>query len=259
MHAVEAALRDQATLPMRFGPSAERPIEPARLDENLLMVHTELDAPTPSRLERILTRLGVPDTTIPLVTATPALRRSWFLAVLIAVLFALSAASNEGAGVDRIAVFLTLAPLVPLAGVALAFGRGVDPTHELVVAAPQDTFRVFLVRALTVMAASSLILLLASLFLPAGGIFRFAWLLPALAVTTATMAASRHLEPRRAALPIAGAWIALVLIVTQAASAQAMFGPVLQLAAAAVTGIAAVALWRQRTALEFGPGSGSNA
>ena len=177
--------------------------------------------------------------------------------MLVAVLFALSAASNDGGDVDRITVFLTLAPLVPLAGVALAFGRGVDPTHDLVVAAPKDTFGVFLVRALTVLVASSFVLLLASLLLPSGGAFRFAWLLPAAAVTSAAMAASSRYEPRRVALPIAGAWIVIVLIGTQAASAEAMFGPALQLAAAAIALAATAVIWRQRSELEFGPSDGA--
>ncbi len=256
MHPVEAALREQAAVPMRFGPTATRRTDAARVEENLRMVHAELDAPAESWFARALTKLGVSDTTVPLVTATPALRRSWFVAVLVAVLFALSAASNEGGGVDRIAVFLTLAPLMPLAGVALAFGRGVDPTHELVVAAPQDTSRVFLVRALTVMTTSSVLLVLASVLLPTGGAFRFAWLLPALAVTGASMAASAHVEPRRSALPIAATWILIVLIGTQTASAEATFGPVLQLLAAAAAAGSAIAIWRQRGAIEFGPTRG---
>jgi len=254
MHAVEAALRDRAGLPMRFGPTTAHPVDRARTDENLRMIHAELDAPAQSWLARMLARLGVPDTTVPLVTATPALRRSWFLAVLVAILFALSASSNDGGDIDRITVFLTLAPLVPLAGVALAFGRGVDPTHDLVLAAPRDTFRVFLVRALTVLIAGSAVLLLASLLLPTGGAFRFAWLLPSVAVSGATMAVSSRFEPRRAALPVAAGWIVLVLVGTQAASAQAFFGPALQLAAATVAVGSAITIWRQRAGLEFGSG-----
>ena len=67
------------------------------------------------------------------------------------------------------------------------------------------------------------------------------------------MATSRRYEPRRAAVPIAAGWIVLVIVGTQAASAQAMFGPVLQLAAAAVAVASVIAIWRQQGALEFGP------
>ena len=38
MHAVEAALRNQAAVPMRFGPTTTRPANPARTAENLRML-----------------------------------------------------------------------------------------------------------------------------------------------------------------------------------------------------------------------------
>lgn len=238
MNDLEQQFAQAASRPQLFGGGE---LEPARMAENLHSIHAELDAPREPRLARVLRRLGVPDLTIPLVTATPALRRSWFIAVAIAILFSLSVASNNtGAGVDRIAVFLTLAPLVPLLGVALAFGKGVDPTHDLVVAAPRDTFTVFLIRALTVLTASSAILVLSSLLLPEGGAFRVAWLLPAVAISSITLAASTRFDPRRAGAIIGSAWLVLVIVVAGAASSSVMFGPVTQIASLLV---AAVAGW----------------
>lgn len=257
MHPVEDQLRSAGSVPMRFGPTRREPetaAVDARLAENLLVISAELDAPPMSRLERSLRRLRVPDLTVPLVTATPALRRSWFVAVVIAVLFALSATSNQtGVGADRIGVFLGLAPLVPLAGVALAFGRGVDPTHDLVIAAPRDTFGVFLIRALTVLVASSLILLAASALLPAGGAYRVAWLLPALAITTLTMAmtlTTRFVDPRRVAAVLAAAWTLTVVVLAQATSVAATFGPPTQLVSATVAAAAALALFHRRGTVE---------
>ena len=237
--------------PERFGVAEPDPDLAARIDENLRVVHSEIDAPRESLLARFLRRVGVSDLTIPLVTATPALRRSWFVAIAIAVLFALSVASNDARdGVERIAFFLTLAPLVPLLGVALAFGRGVDPTHDIVVAAPRDTFRVFLVRSVTVLVASAVLLLLGSLALPAGGAYRVAWLLPALALTMLTMAISAGRDARVVAAIIASAWVVLVVVVSGAASSGAMFGPVTQLAAAGVGATAVVMLLRRRRHIE---------
>lgn len=225
--------------------------EQARLNENLLLVTTELDAPRESRLARLLRRMGVPDLTVPLVTATPALRRSWFSAVAIAVLFALTTASNNtGVGVDRIAVFLTLAPLVPLLGVALAFGKGVDPTHDLVVAAPRDTFSVFLIRSVTVLVASATVLLLTSAVLPAGGFYRVAWLMPAVAVTAIALALSAYFSPRRVALIVGLTWLLTVIIVSGAASVGTMFGPGTQIAAAAVAVGAGWFVYSQRDRFE---------
>lgn len=235
------------------GPDSEtdEPTHRARLDENLRAVHAELDAPTEPVLARLLRRAGVPDLTIPLISATPALRRSWFAAIAIAVLFALSVASNEGSGdIDRISFFLTVAPLVPLLGVALAFGRGVDPTHDIVVAAPRDTFRVFLVRSTTVLLASASLLALASIVLPVGGLYRVAWLLPALALTSVTMAASAGRDPRPVAAAVAAGWVVIVVTVSAATSSEAMFGPVTQTVALVAAVVAGGFVVRRRRLLD---------
>jgi membrane-associated HD superfamily phosphohydrolase len=245
MNALEQQLVAAARRPQAFA-TTER-VQPDRLNANLDAVHLELDSPREPRLARALRRVGVPDLSIPLVTATPALRRSWFLAVGIALLFALGTASNNtGAGPDRIAVFLTLAPLLPLLGVALAFGRGVDPTHELVLAAPRDTFVVFLVRSLTVLTASSALLLVASLMLPAGGLYRVAWLLPSLATAGLTMALSSRHEPRRVAAIVAAGWVLLSVTLTAALSVEAMFGAVTQAASVVVAALAGGYLFGRR-------------
>jgi hypothetical protein len=145
IHDFDTAMTRAAGRP-RFLAGPESALEPdaVRLAANFAAIEAELDAPTPGLLARILVRLGVGEGTVPLVTATPALRRSFIVSVLIAVLFALSAATNNtGDGADRIVVFLTMAPLIPLVGVALAFGPRVDPTHEVALAAPIDGFRLF--------------------------------------------------------------------------------------------------------------------
>jgi len=245
---LERQLAQAATRPQRFGGVA---VDPARMQENLLAIHADLDAPPEPRLARVLRRLGVPDLTVPLVTATPALRRSWFAAIAIAVLFSLSMASNAtGADVDRIVVYLTLAPLVPLLGVALAFGRAVDPTHDLVVAAPRDTFSVFLIRSLTVLAASSIVLLLGSLALPSGGLFRVAWLLPAIALSSVTLAVSSRVEPRRVAIGLSVGWLTLVVAVVSASAATTMFGGATQVGAAVVAAGAGWFVYRRRGAFD---------
>jgi len=224
---------------------------PERLAANFAVVEAEIDAPDPRLLARLLLRFGVSEGTVPLVTATPALRRSWVAAVVVAVLFALSAASsNTGEGVDRIVIFLTMAPLIPLIGVALAFGPRVDPTHEVALAAPIDGFRLFLIRALTVVGASTVALLIVSLLVPSGGTHRVAWLLPALAVTTITMALSTRFDPRVAAATVAAAWLVIVTVAVSATDAAAAFGPTMQVLSMLVGGAGAVGLVRRRRRLD---------
>lgn len=244
MNELEHALGAAMQRPQLF---ADSNISTDRLQENLLAINAELDAPVESRLARLLRRLGVPDLTIPLVTATPALRRSWFVAVAVAVLFALSVASNQSSdGVDRIVVFLVMAPVVPLLGVLLAFGRGVDPTHDLVVAAPRSTFMVFLIRSLTVLAASSVVLLVSSLLLPTGGFYRLAWLAPSIAVTATSLLLSSWLDARRATVSVAIAWVVLATIGGGVLETTTLFGPTAQLLWLVVAALASAVLWRSR-------------
>ena len=248
---LEAALGRAGERP-RFlaGPDAVGPgPDLDRVAANFAAIEADLDAPQPSRLARLLRRLGVADTTVPLVTATPALRRSWLIAVLVAILFALNAASTSTAdGVDRIVGFLTVAPLIPLMGVALAFGPGVDPTHDVAVATPVDGFRLFLVRAITVVGASCAALLLVAWVVPDGGWYRVAWLLPALAVTATSLALATRFDARLAAGMTAAAWLFVMLILTSRTDAATSFGPVTQLvsSAVAVIGFVLFAHYRQR-------------
>jgi len=224
-----------------------------RLAANFAAIEAEIDAPAPGRLARLLMRLGVGEATVPLVTATPALRRSFVISVVVAVFFALSAATNNTAadGADRIVVFLTLAPIIPLAGVALAFGPRVDPTHEVALAAPIDGFRLFLIRAVTVVGASTVVLLIASMLVPAGGSHRVAWLLPALAAVSMTMALSTRFDPRMAAGVVAVAWVTLVTISVSATDTASTFGPTMQVLSMFVAAAGAVGFARQRRRLDM--------
>ena len=169
--------------------------------------------------------------------------------MLIAVLFALNAASTSTAdGAERIIGFLTIAPLVPLLGVALAFGPGVDPTHDVAVATPVDGFRLFLVRAVTVVMASCLLLLFVALVVPEGGWYRAAWLLPSIAATTVALALSTRFDPRVASGIVAAAWLALMTVLSNQTDAAAAFGAATQLTsiAVAVMGAAVFARYRRR-------------
>lgn len=249
-NALEAALGRAADRP-RFltGPAPDA--DAGRAAMNFAAIEAELDAPPAPRLARVLRAVGVPDRTVPLITATPGLRRSWLISVVVAILFAVNAATTSTAeGVERITAFLTVAPLVPLLGVALAFGPGVDPTHDTAVAAPIDGFRLFLIRSVTVLSASSLLLLAGAGLVPAGGAYRFAWLLPALAVTTVTLALATRLDPRVAAGIVAVGWLFVMLVANNRADATGAFGAGLQVTSLVVAAVGAAVFVQQRRRLD---------
>ena len=158
-----------------------------RLDATWRSIEFELDAPRPSWVERGLRMVGLPDHVARLVVATPALRRSWFIALALVVLTGLIAV-DEANPRSSLFVLLFLAPLTPVAGVALAYGRWADPGHELHVTTPMHGLRLLVIRSVTVLTVSITVIgglaLLGDLTRP----YAAAWLLPALATTAATAA-----------------------------------------------------------------------
>ncbi|MFF7331138.1 zf-HC2 domain-containing protein [Streptomyces sp. NPDC090306] len=181
--------------------------EPGALDAGWARLDAELDAPRRGPSERVLVRLGVADHTARLLTATPVLRRSW----LGAVVFVLTATVLAVRTVDTPTLFLGLAPLLPLAGVALSFGPFADPTYEMAVVAPLHGFRLLMIRTVAVLAAGLVLNGLATLALPGYGLLALAWLLPALALTATGLALSTRLGPVTGPAAVGGGWLVLLL------------------------------------------------
>lgn len=206
----------------------------------------ELDAPVPGPLERLLTRVGVPEHTGRLLAATPVLRLSWLAAVTLTL--ALTALM---AHLAHPAVFLAAAPLLPVAGVALSFGPRVDPTYEISVVAPMHTFRLLLLRCAAVLSATTGLSAAASLALPEFGLAAVGWFLPALVLTTVSLALTPRLGPVLAAVAVGVGWVALVTSTWGVGAAgSAVFVPAGQLALALTGGLAALTVARLRRAYE---------
>jgi hypothetical protein len=155
-------------------------------------------------------RAGVPDHTARLLTATPVLRGSWLGAVvLVLAMSVLAGAFGDHAASPT--VFLALAPLLPLAGVALSYGPALDPTYEMAVVAPMHGFKLLMIRTVAVLGTGIGLNGLATLALPGYGLRALAWLLPALALTAAGLALTPRLGPVAAPAAVGGCWVALLL------------------------------------------------
>lgn len=168
-----------------------------------------LDAPRVGFVERALLRLGVSEHVARLLAATPSLRISWLGAIAVALAFAVAAAHT---GPNGLLAFLVVAPLVPLAGVAAAYGPRMDPTYEIGLAAPIRTFRLLLIRTAAVVATSVLLAGLASLALPSLDWTAAAWLLPALGLTALSLALSTVWSPVRTFGGVAFGWVAVAVL-----------------------------------------------
>ncbi|MEU9626357.1 zf-HC2 domain-containing protein [Streptomyces luteogriseus] len=184
--------------------------DPAVLDAGWERLDAELDAPRAGLLERLLVRIGVAGHTARLLAATPVLRRSW-LGAVVAVLLLSVAAGHAVRGGEFPTLFLALAPLLPLVGVALSYGPALDPTYEMAVVAPMHGFRLLMIRTVAVLAVVLGLNGLATLALPAYGLRGLAWLLPALALTATGLALTPRLGPVLAPSVVGGAWVGLLL------------------------------------------------
>ncbi|MFF1305601.1 zf-HC2 domain-containing protein [Streptomyces sp. NPDC058307] len=229
--------------------------DPVALDAGWERLDAELDAPRPGWFESLLTRVGIADHTARLLAATPVLRRSWLAAVVFLLLATVGAVRTT----ESPTLFLALAPLLPLAGVALSYGPVLDPTYEMTVVAPTHGFRLLMIRTLAVLVAGLGLNGLATLALPGYGLRALAWLLPALALTATGLALTPRLGPVLAPSLVGGAWVAALLAAQAAqqtaADPLAPFTAAGQGVAGAVAGLGAGLLFLLRDRFDLFNGS----
>jgi len=235
--------------PIDEGTDPQHSVSPARLEANWRAVEIELDTPRPSRVETVLRAFGVPSWATRLIVATPALRRSWYLAIAGAAFIALST-SGQDATRQSVLVFLTISPLVGVLGVAMAYGPTADPAHELHLTTPMSGLRVLAVRVLVVLAVSTLSITVFALLNSTTRAFAAAWYLPALAVTSAALALMTVLTPRRATTTVGVVWSGMVLVSQLSSDPLVLFTVTGQVAAVLVTAAGAFATVRRRAAFD---------
>src|SRR3954447_8583805 len=133
--------------------------------------------PLPARIAR---RLGVTEPTSILLGATASLRTAWVSSAFVALAFAVGAVYWSGGG--ALAPFLLVAPLIPVLGVAAAYGPHEDPLESLIVTAPYGRTRLILLRTFGVLVTVLPLAVVAGLFVPGPVWLAVAWLGPALAL-----------------------------------------------------------------------------
>jgi signal transduction histidine kinase len=199
-------------------------------------------------LDRALMRLGVHDDAARIIAATPSLRASWLIAASLAVVFAIW---GEHADPHVLAVMLILAPVLPVAGVAAAYGPWADPMYEVTQATPASGFRVLLLRSMAVLLAAVVLVSAAAIALPGAGLTAVAWVLPALGLCSASLMLATFVPLRRAALWVTGTWLALAVGVGLMGPAANLFRGSAQVGFFAVTIICSLVLARRRHHLEI--------
>jgi hypothetical protein len=219
----------------------------ARLRET---IDDRLDQAQRPRLERLLVRLGVTEVDARALLAAPNLRLAFWLAVAGAVLLGLLVA-NDTRHPD--AVFLLLAPLLPLAATAVAYAPALDPAYELCAVTPARTARLLLARSLAVCTASLVGLTALGLALPSEQVTAVVWLLPAAALTLVVLLLAPRLEILPAAALVGGSWLVLVAsLAHQGVDISWMQDVAVQIVAAAILFVALGLLMHRSERLDVG-------
>jgi hypothetical protein len=177
------------------------------LDRAWLGLAAELWRRRPGRLERAAGRLLRSPGLARALLTTPSLLLPWLIAS--GVVFGAGAAATLGTGEPLVAL---LAPAVAAAGIAYAYGPGIDPAWELSHSMAVSDRMVLLVRALAVFAVDAALGIAASAASGTAAAITFGWLVPmtavsALALAAATLARSANVG---VAAGLAG-WIITVL------------------------------------------------
>jgi hypothetical protein len=241
---VEAHLMDCPACRRRLGVLMPRDV----VDRAWTAIRAHVEAPPCGTAERVIRRLGVSTETARVLVAVPAFRGSWLLGLFLATLFAAVAALF--AGEYGMALFLIVAPLAPVAGVAASFGGDADPCHELVTVTPFSASRMLLLRTAGVLATSLPVTLLAGLALPGPAWVGVAWLTPAAAGVALTLLLAPVLGATAASATMTACWSATVVLATRLSDPVAAVEPAMQLVLLVLAGAACAALVLRRSSLE---------
>lgn len=182
-----------------------------------------VDAVRPRLLEGLPAQVRAPRPTAArrawlLATSGTGARGAWLVAVAVTVVAAAVLDAFGGAGVRGSGIgagwsspwggLLVVAPLLPVLGVALSYGS-FDPVHELVASTASGGLRLVLWRTLAVLAVSIPAVLVVGFVI--GQSAPVAWLLPALGLTSLTLAVGSFVELSRAALGVGVGWLVAVI------------------------------------------------
>jgi hypothetical protein len=196
-----------------------------RLEDTWSRIRATVEVPPLPPPVRLLRRLGITQETAVVLATARSMSGAWTLATVVVLTFAAAAAFvGDTVGV---ALYLVVAPLVPVAGVVAAFSSSGDSVAELTGTTPYPSARLVLLRAGGVALTSVPLAVGVGLAVPGAEWLAFAWLAPALAFILAVLAASTWCDPVVAGGCVAVGWAAVVT------SALRTDDPLLPVAAAA--------------------------
>ena len=213
---------------------------PEPVDRAWRRVRAHVEEPRAGVVERLLRVLGVSEESGRLLGAVPAFQGAWMLGLFSITVFAGVAAVF--AGDLGMSLFLIVAPLAPVAGVAASFGGDADPAQELEAVTPYSSVRLLLLRTAGVLGTSVPVTMLLGLALPGPAWLAVSWLTPALTGIAIILALSPYVGTTTTAAVLGAAWSVGVLVADRAGEPETVVEPAMQLVLAVLAAVALVYL-----------------
>ena len=139
--------------------------------------------------------------------ATPGLRTAWLASILLLLALPVVVSVLD----VRLPVFMALAPVAPLAAVALTYGRHAEPAGELALATPTAGLRVVAARAVLVALSAVPVGVGVALLLGLPTPVALGWLLPGAALASlVVLAGTTRLDPSVVAACLGSLWVVVV-------------------------------------------------
>lgn len=218
------------------------------VDRAWVAIRTHIEAPRRTASERLMGWFGVSGESARLLSAVPAFRGAWLLGVLTVTLFAGIAALV--AGEYGLSLFLIVAPLAPVAGVAASFGGNADPSRELAIVTPYPATRMLMLRTGGVLATSIPVMVLFGLVVPGPAWLGVAWLTPAAAGVILTLLLAPVFGSTLTGSTLGACWSLGVMSAARVSDPVTVVEPAMQLAMGALALVALAALILRQPSME---------
>ena len=199
------------------GPAARAGQAPADVDLNRVWtgVAAQVWHRQPARLERLAARLLRSPGLARALVSTPSLLLGWVIATV--ALLTAGIAATLSTGTPYVAL---LAPAAAAAGIAYAYGPGMDPAWELSRSLAISDRMVLLVRALAVFGLNASLGVIASAASGAAAAVTFGWLVPMTAVSALALAVATVARSANAGVAAGVAGWAITVLAARTATGQ---------------------------------------
>ncbi|TNM36648.1 zf-HC2 domain-containing protein [Nocardioides albidus] len=194
--------------PALGSPALGSGLDSRSLDLAWTVIRDRAQAPRLPLLIRLAQQVGLREPTAILLSAAASLRAAWLSGAVVVLGFATIAATL---GDHRIWPYLLVAPLIPVLGVAAAYGDADEPFEALAATAPYGRTRLVLLRTLGVIVSTVPVAALLGVLLPGPAWVGVAWLGPALAMIPVLLALAGFIGSRTAGAVVTLLWSGLVL------------------------------------------------